>query len=331
MTFSDNFKAGIFIAGAVVLCCTMLFFFGMSDIFVRKARMQTYFKESVQGLSSGSPVKYKGVSIGSVSDISIMVGTSTICVGIEIDLKSFRTHEGEEPFDDLEDFKAYVNKAVNEGLRCRLELAGITGMRYLEIDYYEAPGKVITPKEARQSDVVYIPSVPSAFKDIAKSINNSLERISKIKFEEISDNMYRSINDIQTYLNSKELKTALDNLSVISGNLRETSGTVNKVITEKRLEELSGELSNALRKLSALAEKISHDSEEAKVGESAQAFREAAAAVRSAAEMVNDQRYQTAQLFDKLNQTLDAMRELIDNIKADPSSVVSGRRSPEER
>ncbi len=331
MTFSDNFKAGIFIAGAVVLCCAMLFFFGMSDIFVRKARMQTYFKESVQGLSTGSPVKYKGVSIGSVSDISIMVDTSTICVGMEIDLKSFRTRKGVEPFSDLEDFEKYVHKAVNEGLRCRLELAGITGMRYLEMDYYEAPGKVVIPKEARLSDVIYIPSVPSAFKDIAKSINNSLERISKIKFEEISDNMYRSINDIQTYLNSKELKTALDNFAVVSGNLRETSGTVNKVITEKRLEELSGELSNALRKLSALAEKISHDSEEAKVGESTQAFREAAAAVRSAAEMVNDQRYQTAQLFDKLNQTLDAMRELIDNIKADPSSVVSGKRSPEER
>ena len=50
-----------------------------------------YFDNSVNGLRVGAPVKLKGVEIGSVKDIRLLVGQGTagdkIPVIIEIDLK----------------------------------------------------------------------------------------------------------------------------------------------------------------------------------------------------------------------------------------------------
>lgn len=323
----SNFKMGIFILAAVALFCTMLFFLGMSDLFVRKAHMITYFRESVQGLSVGSPVKYKGVSIGSVSDISIRVDDSIICVGVDIELKAFSSKSGVEPFKTQEEFRRYVNREIRQGLRCRLEYAGITGLRYLELDYYERPGDAPRSEVALDlNDDVYVPSEPSAFKDIAKSLNTSLERISRIRFEEISDNMIKSLDDINQFINSKELKNTLAHLTKISQNLEQTTGSISKVATEQRLEEMASTIEKTLRDLSTLAEKLATDAEQAKIAESAKSFREAADAVKSAAVSVDDRRFQATQALDKLSQTLDALRELVNTLNEDPSAIFSGRR-----
>ena len=77
---NQKLKTGVFIVSGVLLLLAMLFFLGLSDIFVDKVKLITCFQESVQGLSVGSPVKYRGVQVGSVSEISIMMQEKTVWV-----------------------------------------------------------------------------------------------------------------------------------------------------------------------------------------------------------------------------------------------------------
>ena len=74
----NRLRAGIFVALTLLLFLLMLFYFGLSQVFVRKTEVSSCFSESVQGLSVGSEVKYQGVKVGSVRKITILASYSGI-------------------------------------------------------------------------------------------------------------------------------------------------------------------------------------------------------------------------------------------------------------
>ena len=82
---------GAFVLGAVALIVIAILVFGSGRLFRQTRTFVLYFDSSVNGLRVGAPVKLKGVEIGSVKDIRLLVGQGTagdeIPVIIEIDLK----------------------------------------------------------------------------------------------------------------------------------------------------------------------------------------------------------------------------------------------------
>ena len=55
---TQKFRIGLFVLGGVAVLLAMLFFFGLSNLFTHRAKVQSFFSESVQGLTVGSAVKY---------------------------------------------------------------------------------------------------------------------------------------------------------------------------------------------------------------------------------------------------------------------------------
>ena len=206
---NDSFqkiKIGLFVIGGLALLIAILFFLGMTDIFTNKATVQTFFSESVQGLTVGSAVKYRGVPIGNVTKISIRVTDKLVQVDMAVELEHFVS--GGEKGQQRSDFRRFFQAELEQGMRCRLEYAGITGMRYIDFDYFATPGQTLPepPTGMLEPGTLYIPAVPSPFRDILKAIGTSLDRISRIRFEEISDGLERSLSELSGLLGDPELK-----------------------------------------------------------------------------------------------------------------------------
>lgn len=160
---NQKLRIGMFVIGGVLLLLIMLFFFGMSDFFTHKVAVRTYFSESVQGLTVGSGVKYRGVPIGTVSKIAIRVSDKLVEVNMEIQLDHFVNVEGGRS-RQLTEFDRFFRSELEQGMRCRLEYAGITGMRYIDFDYFATPGQELPePPAGTGPGVLYIPAVPSSF------------------------------------------------------------------------------------------------------------------------------------------------------------------------
>ncbi len=326
----SKFRVGLFMIGAVALLVAMLFFLGMSDLFVHKAHLATLFGESVQGLAVGSAVKYKGVAVGTVDDIVIQVDDKRIRVNMSVELNTFRKSQSPGAlFRNQEEFDQFLKKEIFEGLRCRLEYAGITGLRYVELDYYVPPGPPAEKAtELNDSSTLFIPSSPSAFKDIAKSLNTSLERISRIRFEEISDNLVNSLSDINRLLAAPEIRDTLQHLNSMSVNLDRTTGSINRVVTEERLQKIAEQTEQSLQAIQMLSDRISADADRADLPACAAAFRDAASVIQEAAAAIASRRQDLAVTMEKLGRALDSLRELTDMLNQDPSALVRGRRQP---
>ena len=80
---------GVFVIGALVLLMAAIVVFGSGELFKRTNKFVLYFDGSVKGLSIGAPVMFRGVSIGTVKDISLIydakAGTITLPVIVEIE------------------------------------------------------------------------------------------------------------------------------------------------------------------------------------------------------------------------------------------------------
>ncbi len=319
---TQKFRLGVFVIGGVVLLLAMMFFLGMSNLFSRRAVVCTYFSESVQGLTVGSSVKYRGVPIGTVSKIMIRVSDKLVEVNMEIELDHFVGSDSSRG-GQQEEFHSFFRSELEQGLRCRLEYAGITGMRYIDFDYFVPPGQALPepPVTPGIAGALYIPPVPSSFRDILKALSTSLERISRIRFEEISDGLERSLSEVSGILSDPALKSAIGRINDAAENLERGTDTLSRVFSEARLENLMNILEKDLRAIDALTGQLVDESKGLKLAESSAAFRDAAGAVV-------DGQAQLANTLEKLNQTLDAVRMLVDYLEQDPSSIISGKKKP---
>ena len=68
---ANYFKLGLFVLGAMGAAIVLLLVVGSGRWFQPKITFETYFDESVQGLDIGSPIKFRGVTIGTVGKIDI--------------------------------------------------------------------------------------------------------------------------------------------------------------------------------------------------------------------------------------------------------------------
>ena len=322
---NDSFqkiKIGLFVIGGLALLIAILFFLGMTDIFTNKATVQTFFSESVQGLTVGSAVKYRGVPIGNVTKISIRVTDKLVQVAMAVELEHFVS--GGEKGQQRSDFRRFFQSELEQGMRCRLEYAGITGMRYIDFDYFATPGQTLPepPAGMLEPGTLYIPAVPSPFRDILKAIGTSLDRISRIRFEEISDGLERSLSELSGLLGDPALKSTIVRINDAAENLELGSRTLSRVFSEERLNRLMTVLEEDLDNVNKLTGQLIRETRDAKLPESAAAFRDASNAISFSQD-------ELANTLTKLNQTLDALTELADSLSADPSSIVSGKKKPQ--
>ena len=322
---NDSFqkiKIGLFVIGGLALLIAILFFLGMTDIFTNKATVQTFFSESVQGLTVGSAVKYRGVPIGNVTKISIRVTDKLVQVDMAVELEHFVS--GGEKGQQRSDFRRFFQSELEQGMRCRLEYAGITGMRYIDFDYFATPGQTLPepPTGMLEPGTLYIPAVPSPFRDILKAIGTSLDRISRIRFEEISDGLERSLSELSGLLGDPALKSTIVRINDAAENLELGRRNLSRVFSEERLNRLMTVLEEDLDNVNKLTGQLIRETRDAKLPESAAAFRDASNAISFSQD-------ELANTLTKLNQTLDALTELADSLSADPSSIVSGKKKPQ--
>ncbi|HWT81518.1 MAG TPA: MlaD family protein, partial [Candidatus Methylomirabilis sp.] len=115
---------GGFLLGAVALAVAALVVFGGGKFFRSTQRWVAYFNESIRGLAIGAPVTFRGVKVGSVVDIRVVVDPKTVQartpVVFEIEADRLTDVQG-GPVEFMKDREG-AKRAFEHGLRAQLEL-----------------------------------------------------------------------------------------------------------------------------------------------------------------------------------------------------------------
>lgn len=316
----NKFKIGVFAVAGVVVILGAILLFGGSDIFKEEVNLVTLYNESVQGLEKGSQVKFRGVPIGKVTDIAILQSDSKIQIKMQIDPAAFIVSGSDNAeltvnsnAEQKQDLKNFIKQQIRKGLQLRMEYAGITGFKYIELNYFDAPADKLLPAPSGLAyDEIYIPAAPSILSDAIHNISKSLENISKIRFDRISASLENSAVKINEFINDDSLQDTVENLKNITRKL-------DRAVTAERLDILLNDTQSIARDLQQITDRINKKS----------IVEKAANSIRHAGNAVIDSSENMEITLQKLNSALDKLTVLLNLLNENPSALLRGKEVPE--
>ncbi len=308
---------GMFVLTAAAIAIIAIMVFGAAKFFSDSEMCVSYFSESVHGLDVGAPVKYKGVAIGKVENISIMTGknikeesTVAIVYSIDLDLLKRKT-KGQVPM-----FDNWLEDQISEGMRAKLNYQSIvTGMIYVELDYFAQENEKWSEKDP-ESQYIEIPSAKSGLAEIGKALEKTIMQISSIDFKNIGDHLDATLQTTSQKLEDIDAKGVSDSLKL-------TLNTINKTVSDVKLNETLENLNSLVKTTEGEVKTLS------KAAHSTIASaHEVLANFNTIISPKSPFRYEFSLLMKNLNDASVSISNFTDYLQRNPSALVSGKRNP---
>lgn len=193
-------SVGSFVIGAFILSAIGLMSFQSLAFFNKPIRFISYFNQSVQGLGVGSDVKMRGVLVGRITALNIYYdwtkNKSAIAVVGELNKNAIIDNSGKTI--DITN-SSNLEKFIQNGLRARIDLVGITGMQFVQLDFFD-PTKECFNAPIDNPPYLVIPTIDSGMSKFADNLFTITENFSKVDIAGIS-------SDLKSLLNSLNKKT----------------------------------------------------------------------------------------------------------------------------
>ena len=183
-------------------------------------RYETYFRESVQGLDVGAPVKFRGVTLGQVTEVGLVTA----------DYMSDRMIDVKRPEARMVVVRWLVDPkrmgrvpdpgtAVDLGLRARLGSQGITGLAYIELDFVD-PKRFPADKVPWTPRDEYLPSMPSTISQVQDAAQALAAKLQGLDLERMIGSLQNVLDDLHGELSTGSAATALADMSALLHTLR---------------------------------------------------------------------------------------------------------------
>ena len=295
----------------------------------------TYFPGPLRGLSVGTPVQMKGVTVGRVRQVRLRYLPETASletpVMIEIDPRQL-----EFPVNDAttrEDLRARMDNAmarmVNKGMRASLATSLVLpGASAVTLDFVARPGT----GRLVMSDPPIIPAssagdglsgAMSAITDVANTIKN-------LPLQEIATDIRATTTRLRSIVNDPALDQSLQRLERSMAEVEKVAVTAGQnagpIVKSLRnaaesAESAAGQVEGAVGKVSGNIDPI------------VQSLRNAAESAEAAAKRAEQlmgtsqkQGYDIAELVRELTRAAEAVRALANYLSENPDAVIKGRR-----
>ena len=340
---------GGFVVGAVVIVVVGILVFGSDKFLAEKETYVMYFKGSVSGLNVGSAVVFRGVKIGSVTNIALYADPADLSIRIPVFIGvkpgRFKIVGGRA---QMHGPKKILELLIKRGLRAQLQMRSVvTGQLMVELDFHpDKPVKLV----GADPEYMEIPTIQSNLEELVKQIE-------KAPVEKILNKLLSAVEGIEDIVNSKEVKESL-------ATLDQTLKDIHKLVLniDSRIEPLASGIDETVGSFGELARNIdgkvvplvsSIDETVGDIGKLAQdidgqvaplassientvkAFSTAAVQVRKTIREIEATFGEDSSLIYELNNTLEgilaaanSIRLLADYIERHPESLIRGKGKP---
>jgi paraquat-inducible protein B len=343
---------GLFVVVALALVVVAVLIVGSGKFFTDNPKVVMYFKGSVKGLSVGSPVAFRGVKVGTVTEIKMFFDPKDLSVLIpvyaEFERGSLEAVPGAakmEAYTKSLGAKGFMTQLVGQGMRAQLDMQSIvTGQLMIALDF--SPDKPATLVGADQR-YPEIPTIPTTLQQLA-------ERVEKIPIAEIVAKLNSVAEGIDKIVNSPETAGILQKLNasatgmekiVNSPEIAGTIKTIRQTVDDTRslVQNLDNQVNPVAGKMTEVATRIDKLAErlEGQIGplassvtktsdEAAVTLKKAQATMGTIDELAGEDSitsYRLGKTLEELSSAARAMRHLADTIQHQPDALIFGKKN----
>ncbi|MCU0772902.1 MAG: MlaD family protein [Verrucomicrobia bacterium] len=300
---------GLFIVTGVALGVTGLLLFSTSKMFTKTRDVIVYFNDSLNGLNEGAPVKFRGVTIGSVKRVMVQFNQATK----RMPSFGYIFHEDA------------MAERIKAGMRATLQTESlVTGVLYVGVDIDpNAPPPVLHQVEPLYPE---LPSEPTKtqqlFNNLAsldiKSLQTNLDglltqlrtTVQELKMADINAGATNLLSSVNRLVTDPDITNALASLRPTLDQYRELGAKVTGKV-DPLADGVTNTLTEANRTLAQLRG----------VGENLRAMLAPDSPVR------ND----LDQALEQLAAAGQSISALADFLKQHPNALIAGRELPKSK
>ena len=314
---TSSVLVGAFVVGAFVIAVAAGLFFAGGGVGRDKTKVVMVFGGSLRGLTIGAPIALRGVTIGQVTDIDLLLnaenGEVTMAVVGEIDPTTMRI-EGRAS-------RTLEDELVTRGLRAQLNPQSLlTGLLYVQLDFRP-------DTEAEFADVpfdyVQIPTIPTELEQLRRSLETIDYTAIAVNIDRIASGLDKLLNNPDMQALPTSLRSSLASLGEVSTALNETLETSGPALAEL-LDESRGVVEELGEEIPRIGARIDATLDQ---------FDSALETTTASLERIEDvaapdsaPRRQLAGALQELSLAARALRSLARSLEEHPEALLRGRR-----
>jgi phospholipid/cholesterol/gamma-HCH transport system substrate-binding protein len=218
---------GLFVTVGSLIGFVFIVWLGASKYFENGMTYVTYFDESVQGLQVDSSVKYRGVDVGRVLKIGVAPDRRLVEVVIKIN----------------------YSRPVEPDVLSQLKTVGITGIVFIELDRRRKGEAVLGTQLQFEPPYPVILSRPSDISLIMSGVADIYQKIQKIDFEGISDQLKSTAKSIDIFFNNEKMNHTMKHIEAATASLESTTQRIDKMVAEGKVDKTLQEAQQTLAQI----------------------------------------------------------------------------------
>ncbi|WP_319583800.1 MlaD family protein [uncultured Pseudodesulfovibrio sp.] len=238
----DYFKLGLYIILGTGMLLAVVVILGAGRFFQTTYPLETYFDESVNGLSVGSPVKLRGVQVGRVAEINFVSNIYPEANDDEARYVYVRCEINPDLFENLteDDFISYVARDAKRGMRIRPTSLGLTGQLFLNTIYQDPESNPPLPIDWTPEHA-YVPSVPSTLSRVEEAVTTISKTLSSLKQEDLESiikDVKSIVGTINDFMNTEGGREAGNRMLDILQSTRGILARTDKLLADPAAEQI---------------------------------------------------------------------------------------------
>ncbi|WP_116364805.1 MlaD family protein [Parahaliea mediterranea] len=223
---SHSVAIGAFILGALLIAVTTAIFILGNGIGSGQERVVMVFDGSVKGLSVGAPVALRGVQIGQVTDINLILDSDNdeLIMLVEAVLDADNVQKrGSNP-------QELTEMLIERGMRAQLNTQSLlTGLLYVQLDFH--PDTAIELPEI-DSPHLQIPTIPTNLEKLSRQIDD-------IDFAQVASDLTAIATGLKSVITDEKFQSlpgqvnaTFLSITELSEDIRQTLGRIEPNINQ---------------------------------------------------------------------------------------------------
>jgi paraquat-inducible protein B len=315
---------GAFILGAIALAIIAVVVLGSERLFRGPNQYVLMFAGNVNGLRVGAPVKFKGVEVGSVTNVLLNLNIETapqardftairIPVIIALDEHKILGRGAVADFSQPENLK----RAIQYGLRGQLSTESLlTGLLYVDLDIHpDSKPKFFLPPNSQYQE---IPTLPNPFEQAQSAASRLVAQIDKIDLDKLVDTATLTLNSATATMNAYKQLAQSDQLKTAIDSINRGGQSINKAADSIRV--LTNNLNHTLAPLGPELQASTRDADQA-----LKQARETLKSLNASLSPDSPLLYQASQSLSDISDAARAVRHLADYLDRNPDAILRGR------
>jgi phospholipid/cholesterol/gamma-HCH transport system substrate-binding protein len=311
---TNHWKLGLFVVVGVLLGITAVVYLGARSLQKESVTYTSYVDEAVTGLEIGSPVRFRGVTIGSISAIGIASDHRHIELTYDLTVATL------SGLGLAAARGAATQISMPSDLRVQLDSQGITGVKYLLIDFF-AMDSHPPPRLPFRVPKNYIPSTPSTMKDLQDSVVRAIDQ-----FPAVAEKLTLVLGQVERLLSDVNESGLAQNTAALLTRTDRTLALIGAELKSMRAGDLSKDARTTMANLNTTLTRVQGmlarvDGDEGLL-----------ASVQRASDSVGDVAGDAQGFGSELGETLqhlgdaaDAIVALVDALERDSDMLIKGR------